>query len=57
MNLIRLRGHSNVEAEFNQMTITVQSKKNSLRPTFREIFSPQNRQSLLIVIALATISQ
>lgn len=52
--LKQLRGHSNVEEELKQMSATIElSQKN--RASFRELFSAQNRQSLLISMALGLV--
>lgn len=55
-NLIRLRGHTNVQQEFDQMTSLVQYNQKK-RITFKEFISPQNQKSLLVILALATIHE
>lgn len=54
--LVQLRGHSDVQQEFENMQSMV--KANQLnRPTYRELVSKQNQQSLLLIIALTTVAQ
>lgn len=54
--LAQLRGHSDVQTELEQMRSVIEFRQMN-RPTFSELISKQNRQSLMIVMALAMAKQ
>lgn len=55
-SLVQLRGHDDVQKELDQMQTIVELNQLN-RPTISELISKQNRRSLSIILALATIGQ
>lgn len=55
-SLTQLRGHSDVQEELDQIQTIVDFNQRN-RPNFQELISPQNQQSLLILISLTTVGQ
>lgn len=54
-SLVQLRGHADVQSELDQMQIVVDSNQRN-RPSFLELIAPQNRRSLLILVALIIVA-